>query len=102
MILALTPVYLPFSAAAAASKGRPHHQLTQKQAQQIALAKVPGSKIRSAELQSAGKNSFWSVDVVQPGKKNAREVHVDAHTGKVLSVQTERPEDQAEEPLKGR
>jgi uncharacterized membrane protein YkoI len=85
----------------AARKGKRHRELTQREAQQIALAKVPGGKVRSAELQSAGKNSFWSVDVVRPGKKNAREVHVDAHTGKVLSVQTERPEDQAEEPLKG-
>jgi hypothetical protein len=101
IILVLSTIFMAIPADAA-SKSKHHRQLTQKEAEQIALGKVPGGKVRSAELQSVGKNRFWSVDVMRPGKKNSREVHVDARTGKVLSVQTERPEDQAEEPLKGR
>jgi len=31
---------------------------------------------------------------------NAKEVHIDATSGKILAVQTEKPEDQAEEPAK--
>jgi hypothetical protein len=36
----------------------------------------------------------------KPGSKNAKEVRVDAATGKIFNVQTEKPEDQAEEPAK--
>jgi uncharacterized membrane protein YkoI len=86
----------------AAPQAHRHRTITQAQAERIALDKVPGGRVRSAQLQAAKGQHFWSVDVIQPGRKNAREVHVDARTGKVLAVQTERPEDQAEEPLKGR
>lgn len=86
----------------AAGKVHRSHTITQAQAERIALSEVPGARVRSAQLQAAKGQRFWSVDVARPGSKNAREVHVDARTGKVLSVQTERPEDQAEEPLKGR
>ena len=86
----------------AAPKSRRPRAITQAQAERIALGKVAGGQIRSAQLQAANGQRFWSVDVIEPGRKNAREVHVDARTGKVLAVQTERPEDQAEEPLKKR
>jgi uncharacterized membrane protein YkoI len=86
----------------AAPKTRRPRAITQAQAERIALGKVAGGRIRSAQLQAAKGQRFWSVDVIQPGRKNAREVHVDARTGEVLAVQTERPEDQAEEPLNKR
>jgi uncharacterized membrane protein YkoI len=57
-------------------------------------------KIRTAELQTANGAKFWSVYVVKPGSKNAKEVRVDATSGKIINVQTEKPEDQAEEPAK--
>ena len=37
---------------------------------------------------------------MKPGSKNAKEIRVDATSGQILAVQTERPEDQAEEPPK--
>jgi peptidase YpeB-like protein len=77
-----------------------HGQITKKQAEQIALAKIEGGKIRTAELQTANGAKFWSVYVIKPGSKNAKEVRVDAATGKIFNVQTEKPEDQAEEPAK--
>jgi uncharacterized protein YpmB len=80
-----------------------HHSkyhVTKGQAEQIALSKVPGGTIRTAELQTANGSRFWSVYVLKSGSKNAKEVHVDATAGKILSVQTEKPEDQAEEPAK--
>jgi uncharacterized membrane protein YkoI len=76
------------------------HHVTKSQAERIALSKVPGGTIRTAELQTANGSRFWSVYVVKPGSKNAKEVRVDATAGKILSVQTEKPEDQAEEPAK--
>jgi uncharacterized membrane protein YkoI len=87
--------------ALAAEKARiKHGQITKKQAEQIALAKIEGGKIRTAELQTANGVKFWSVYVTKPGSKNAKEVRVDAATGKIFNVQTEKPEDQAEEPAK--
>jgi hypothetical protein len=38
--------------------------------------------------------------VAKSDKINAKEVHIDATSGKILAVQTEKPEDQAEEPAK--
>lgn len=76
------------------------HHVPKRKAEQIALSKVRGGTIRTAELQTANGSRFWSVYVVKPGSKNAKEVRVDATTGKILNVQTEKPEDQAEEPAK--
>ena len=72
--------------------------IKKRQAEQIALSKIRGGTIRSAELQVANGSHFWAVFVAKPDKKNAKEVHIDATSGKILAVQTERPEDQAEEP----
>ena len=72
--------------------------IKKRQAEQIALSKIRGGTIRSAELQFANGSHFWAVFVAKPDKINAKEVHVDATSGKILAVQTERPEDQAEEP----
>jgi hypothetical protein len=74
--------------------------ITKGRAELIALAKMPGGRIRSAELETAKGNRFWSVYVAKPGSKNAKEIRVEAVSGQILAVQTERPEDQAEEPPK--
>jgi uncharacterized membrane protein YkoI len=76
------------------------YHVRKSQAEQIALNKVPGGRSRTAELQRTNGSRFWSVYVVKSGSEYAKEVRVDATTGKILSVQTERPEDQAEEPAR--
>lgn len=101
-LLALAGALGPMSGHAAPKTRQPRVMITQAQAERIALGKVAGGRIRSAQLQTARGQRFWSVDVIQPGRKNAREVHIDARSGEVLAVQVERPEDQAEEPLKKR
>ncbi|MBV9491376.1 MAG: PepSY domain-containing protein [Verrucomicrobia bacterium] len=98
-LLAMATALTSF-AAQAASPAHRRHTISQAQAERIALGKIPGGRVRSAQLQTAKGQRFWAVDVIQPGRTNAREVHVDARTGKILTLQTERPEDQAEEPLK--
>ena len=72
--------------------------IKKRQAEQIALSKIRGGTIRSAELQVANGSHFWAVFVAKPDKINAKEVHIDATSGKILAVQTEKPGDQAEEP----
>src|SRR6516225_1939555 len=74
--------------------------IKKRQAEQIALSKIRGGTIRSAELQVANGSHFWAVFVTIPDKINAKEVHIDATSGQILAVQTEKPEDQAEEPPK--
>jgi len=75
-------------------------EITKARAQRIALTKVPGGIVRSAELETAKGQRIWSVYIAKPGAKNAKEIRVDATTGKILAVQTEKPGDQAEEPPK--
>ena len=76
--------------------------IKKSQAEQIALSKIRGGAIRSAELEVANDEHFWAVFVAKPDKENAKEVHIDATSGKILEVQTEEPADQAEEPAKTR
>lgn len=75
-------------------------KITKAKAERIALAKMPGGRIRSAELETVRGRHFWSVYIAKSGSKNAKEIRVDAISGQILAVQTERPEDQAEEPAK--
>jgi hypothetical protein len=75
-------------------------KITKARAEQIALTKVPRGSIRSAELETVQGHRFWSVYIAKPGSKNAKEIRVDSTSGQILAVQTERPEDQAEEPPK--
>jgi hypothetical protein len=74
------------------------HHVTKRQAERVALSKIRGGTIRTAELVTG--SGFWSVYVVTAGSKNSKEVRVDASTGKILTVQSEKPGDQAEEPAK--
>jgi hypothetical protein len=77
-------------------------KITKARAERIALIKVSGGSIRSAELETAGGQRFWAVYIAKPGSKNAKEIRVDATSGQILAVQTEKPGDQAEEPSKNR
>ena len=75
-------------------------KITKAMAERIALTKVPAGNFRSSELEIARGQRFWSVYIAKPGSKNAKEIHVDAASGQILAVQTERPADQAEESPK--
>jgi uncharacterized membrane protein YkoI len=94
--------FIGLSSGTASDKNEAKHssKITKAGAERIALSKVPGGSIRSAELETARGHRFWSVYVAKPGSKNAKEVRVDATSGQILAVQTERPGDQAEEPAK--
>jgi uncharacterized membrane protein YkoI len=98
LVALLATVYV--KPAFASNTDQSKYHVKKSQAEQIASSKVPGGRSRTAELQTANGRRFWSVYVVKSGSENAKEVRVDATTGKVLSVQTEKPEDQAEEPAR--
>ncbi len=71
--------------------------ISQADAEKIALSKVPGGIVETAKLETESKKKIWSVDVKMPKSKNITEVHIDALTGNVMSVQIETPAQQAKE-----
>lgn len=76
---------------------QPLKTISRQDATRIALAKVPGGSIESAKLEKEGAAILWSVDVKMPRSKNITEVHIEAHTGKVISVEIETSAQQAAE-----
>jgi hypothetical protein len=64
-------------------------KITKKEASKIALAKVPGGKIKEAELEKENGKLIWSFDIKTKGSKDITEVQVDAITGSVVSVEKE-------------
>jgi hypothetical protein len=76
-------------------------KVSKAQAEKTALGKVPNGVIKSAELEREHGKLIWSFDIGVNGTKNITEVQVDAKEGKIVSVQTETPRDQAKEAAAG-
>jgi uncharacterized membrane protein YkoI len=100
LIVALSALGISSGVARDKNEAKHSGKITKARAERIALTKVLGGSIRSAELQTARGQRFWAVYIAKPGSKNAKEIRVDTTSGKILGVQTEKPEDQAEEPPK--
>ncbi len=71
-----------------------------KTAKATALARVPGGRIRSSELEREKGKLIYSFDIVARGKPGIEEVNVDAIHGQVLSVHHEGPREERAEALK--
>jgi uncharacterized membrane protein YkoI len=71
-------------------------KISLEQAEQAALAQVPGGVIKDGDIEKDMDQLLWSFDIAAPGSTNLTEVNVDAVTGGVISVVTERS-GQAEE-----
>jgi uncharacterized membrane protein YkoI len=74
-------------------------KITKDAAQAAALARVPNGTVKESELEEEHGKLIWSFDIAIPGSKDISEVAVDAITGKVLSVESETPAQQAKEKL---
>ena len=72
-------------------------KISEADAKQTALAKVPNGTIKEGELEKEKGRLIWSFDIAIPDSKDIKEVNVDAITGAVVSVETETPEQQAKE-----
>lgn len=70
-------------------------KISMKKAKTIALKKVPGGKIESAELENEGGKLIYSFDI--KAKSGITEVNVDAMNGNVVAVQNESPAKEAAE-----
>ena len=61
-------------------------KISMKTARATALGRVPGGKIKSAELEREKGRLIYSFDIRVPGKPGIKEVQVDATDGRVVSV----------------
>jgi uncharacterized membrane protein YkoI len=69
-------------------------------ARRTALAKVPGGKIKSSELEREKGRLIYSFDIQIAGKSGIEEVNVDASNGHVVSVGHESPKAERNEAKK--
>jgi len=72
-------------------------KVSRADAEKTALAKVPGGKVKDAELEKEGGKLIWSFDIGTAGTKDVTEIHVDAKTGEVVAVENESAEHEAAE-----
>jgi hypothetical protein len=72
-------------------------KISKDEAQQIALAKVPNGSIKEGELEFEEGVLIWSFDIATPGTGNTTEVNINAVTGKVVGMDVESPEKEAQE-----
>jgi uncharacterized membrane protein YkoI len=89
----LVVLILLFATAVYAADQKP--KISMKKAKAVALKKVPGGKIESAELENEGGKLIYSFDIKNP--KGITEVNVDAMNGKIVAVQNETPAKEAAE-----
>jgi peptidase YpeB-like protein len=72
-------------------------KISKADAQVTALSQVPNGTVKEAELEKEKGKLIWSFDVSTPGTTDITEVNVDAITGKVVSKEIEKAEDEAKE-----
>jgi len=72
-------------------------KISRVDAEKAALARVPGGTVKEGEVENEKGKLIWSFDVSTPGTKDITEVHVDAMTGEVVSMEKETAKDEAKE-----
>src|SRR6267143_713974 len=72
-------------------------KVTRADAEKTALSKAPGGTIKEGELEKEKGKLIWSFDITTPGTSDITEVHVDATTGQIASVEKETAADEAKE-----
>ena len=100
----LIPVFvLLIATAGAAGAANTHHHAAAKislaAARAAALAKVPGGKVQSGELEREHGRLIYSFDIAVAGKPGIEEIQVSAITGKVVSKTHETPKGEAREKV---
>ncbi len=78
-----------FGCATSQAKLESQAKISKADAQQIALAKVPGGTVKESELEKEKGKLVWSFDFTTPGTKEITEVLVDAMTGEVVGIEKE-------------
>ena len=71
--------------------------MTEAQAAEAAMKRVPKGKIEAVELEREKGKFLYSYDLKTPGKSGIDEVHIDAMTGKVIPARARDAGDGEEE-----
>ncbi len=90
-VLSLSTALLFAAALAACGPGArpPQDVVPETTARSTALARVPGARVRSHELEYEDGRWIYSYDLEVPGQDGIQEVQVDAVTGEVVSQEHE-------------
>ncbi len=72
-------------------------KVTPDSALKVALARVPGAKLKAREIEEEHGKLVYSFDLMIPGKSGIEEVQVDALTGAVVGVEHEDAASEARE-----
>jgi uncharacterized membrane protein YkoI len=72
-------------------------KISQADAQATASAQVPNGTVKESELEKEHGKLIWSFDIATPDSKDITEVNVDAISGKIVSTDKEKPEDESKE-----
>ena len=64
-------------------------RISKDSAKVVALAQVPGGKVKEVELEKEDGSLIYSFDIKVAGKRGIEEVHVDAMTGAMLKTEHE-------------
>ena len=94
--LGASPALLASKAAPTQAELQKEAKISMEKAREIALKKVPGGKIESAELEREHGKLIYSFDI-KTSKPGVTEVNVNAITGKVVSSKQETPAKEAAE-----
>ena len=97
VLLALFVALVAAGPASARSQSTSRAKVSVKAARATALRKVPGGKVRSAELEREHGKLIYSFDIHVPGKSGIEEVQVSAINGKVVSMAHEKPKAERKE-----
>jgi|SRR5476651_1679045 uncharacterized membrane protein YkoI len=96
VILALTAA-IGFAAEENQAQLARETKITRSEARHLALKEVPKGTVKSGEIERENGRLIWSFDISKRGSANITEVQVNATSGRIESVQTESPRDQASE-----
>ena len=72
-------------------------KVDQATAERTALTRVPGGRVKEAEIEKEQGKLVWSINIQQTTSPDIIEVEVDAMTGAVVGMETETRDDEAKE-----
>ncbi|HXT10216.1 MAG TPA: PepSY domain-containing protein [Candidatus Angelobacter sp.] len=97
MVVAMAGCETEKSEQAKQAKWQAEAKVSEADAQTTALGRVPNGTVKESELEKEHGKLIWSFDMATPDSTDITEVNVDAISGKVVSVEKEKPEHEAKE-----
>src|ERR1700731_2049921 len=91
LIVALSAFGISSGVASDKNEAKHSSKITKARAERIALTKVPGGSIRSAELETARGRRFWSVYIAKPVRKKPRKFALTPRAVKFLLCKRKDP-----------